>query len=61
MGNNGHHKRQELIAAYTKARKEYVSAIKEMNRAMREARIAIARFCNAIPDEIWRMGKYRQN
>ena len=57
MGNNGDHRKQEVIEYYSKSFK----LLKQVNDALRQVLKAMKRFHEAIPKEIKRKGKFRQN
>jgi|GEM_PF-6903470 len=60
MRNNGHHLRQE-IEAINKFLSNLIPAFKGIRDALINARKAIKRFHETIPDEIKRADKYKQN
>ena len=60
MGDNGHHLKQE-VEAINKLRSGFILGFGKMRDAMIRLGESLRAFNRAIPDEIKRRGKYKQN
>lgn len=60
MGDNGHHLRQE-IEAINKLRSGFILGFGKMRDAMIRLRESLRELYKAIPDEIKKADKYKQN
>jgi uncharacterized membrane-anchored protein YhcB (DUF1043 family) len=64
MGNNGDHRKQEVIEHYLRRVKlltQLNEGWRQLNEAFRQMADALTRAYKAIPTKIKRKGKYRQN